>query len=133
MGWIRPKDKMPPEGLEVLVEMSGYGLDNIGVHIGADHDFYLATWIHPVGEEKGHWLIETSSDFWHPTIHAWMPLPKHYEQAEREYEPDEDMMEHAMFEDDPEWLYKGDAVYEQMTLEDFMKEAERGQNREEGS
>ena len=29
-------------------------------------------------------------------------------------------MEHAMFEDEPEWLYKGDAVYEQMTLEDFL-------------
>ena len=30
------------------------------------------------------------------------------------------MMEHAMFEDDPEWLYKDDCVYEQMTLEDFL-------------
>lgn len=30
-------------------------------------------------------------------------------------------MEHAMFEDDPEWLYKGDAVYKQMTLEEVFK------------
>jgi len=28
----------------------------------------------------------------------------------------------AMFEDDPEWLYKDDCVYEQMTLEEFLKE-----------
>ena len=31
------------------------------------------------------------------------------------------MMEHAMFEDDPDWLYKGDAVYEQMTLDEFLQ------------
>lgn len=34
------------------------------------------------------------------------------------------VMEHAMFEDDPEWLYKGDAVYEQMSIEEFLQEAQ---------
>lgn len=24
MGWIEPSDRMPPEGLEVLIEVSGY-------------------------------------------------------------------------------------------------------------
>ena len=124
MGWINPNDKMPPEGLQVLVELSGGGLSD-GVRVIADHDFYLASWIRPVGEDKGHWLIDTSTDFWHPKVHAWMPLPKHYQQKELGYEPEEDMMEHAMFEDDPEWLYKGDAVYEQMTLEDFLKGVEQ--------
>lgn len=123
MGWIRPEDKMPPEGLCVLVEMSGYGTGDKGERIVADHDFYLATWIHPVGQDQGEWFIETTSDYWRPTIHAWMPLPKHFQQKERmdEDDLDPDMMEHAMFEDDPEWLYKEDAVYEQMTLEELFK------------
>lgn len=121
MGWIKPEDKMPPEGLQVLVEASGRGRDDIGVQIVADHDFYLASWIHPVGEDKGHWLIDSSSDFWGMHVHAWMPLPKHFEQKEMGYEPEEDMMEHALFEDDPEWLYKENAVYEQMTLEELYK------------
>lgn len=121
MSWIRPEDKMPPEGLRVLVEASGRGRDDIGVQIVADHDFYLASWIHPVGEEKGHWLIDSSSDFWGMNVHAWMPLPKHFEQKEMGYDPEEDMMEHALFEDDPEWLYKENAVYEQMTLEELYK------------
>lgn len=120
MSWIRPEDKMPPEGLLVLVEASGDGVDDIGVRIVADHDFYTAAWIHPVGEEKGFWNIDTRSKLWSVTVHAWMPLPKHFEQKEMGYEPEEDMMEHAMFEDDPEWLYKGEAVYEQMTLEELF-------------
>lgn len=121
MSWIRPEDKMPPEGLLVLVEASGDGVDDIGVRIVADHDFYTAAWIHPVGEEKGFWSIDTRSKLWSVTVHAWMPLPKHYEQKELGYEPEEDMMEHSLFEDDPEWLYKGEAVYEQMTLEELFK------------
>jgi len=120
MSWILPSDRMPPEGLYVLVEMSGYGTGDKGERIVADHDFYLATWIHPVGEDKGEWFIETTSSYWNPTIHAWMPLPKHYQQKEFQDEPEEDMMEHAMFEDDPEWLYKDDAVYEQMTFEEVF-------------
>lgn len=120
MGWIEPNDRMPPEGLSVLVEMSGRGTDDIGVQIVVDHDFYLASWIHPIGEEKGRWLIETTSNYWSTEIHAWMPLPKHYQQKELGFEPEPDMMEHAMFEDDPEWLYKADAVYEQMTLEEVF-------------
>lgn len=121
MGWIKPEDKMPPEGLNVLVEVSGYGTGDHGERIVADHDFYLASWIHPTGEDHGSWFLETRSDYWSPEIHAWMPLPKHYQQKELGYEPEEDMMEHAMFEDDPEWLYKDDAVYEQMTLEELFK------------
>jgi hypothetical protein len=121
MSWIRPEDKMPPEGLCVLVEVSGYGTGDKGERIVADHDFFLASWIHPVGEEYGSWFLETTSDYWNPTIHAWMPLPRHYQQKEMGYEPEEDMMEHAMFEDDPEWLYKGEAVYEKMTLEELFK------------
>ena len=101
----------------MLVEVSGYGRDDKGVSIFADHSFHIATWIVPAREDHGHWLIDTSSKFWEPTIHAWMPLPKHYEKSEND-EPD--MMEHAMFEDDPEWLYKDDAVYEQMTLEEVF-------------
>lgn len=120
MSWIIPSDRMPPEGLSVLVEMSGRGTDDIGVQIMADHDFYLATWIHPVGEEEGFWNIDSSSHFWGMEVHAWMPLPKHYQQKELGFEPEPDMMEHAMFEDDPEWLYKDDAVYEQMTLEEVF-------------
>lgn len=120
MGWIDPKEKMPPEGLYVLVEASGRGLCD-GVQVVADHDFYLATWIHPVGEDEGFWNIDSSSDFWDMEVHAWMPLPKHYLQKEMGFEPEPDMMEHALFEDDPEWLYKGDAVYEQMSLEEFME------------
>jgi hypothetical protein len=29
-------------------------------------------------------------------------------------------MEHSLWEEDPEWLYKGKYVYEQMTLEEMM-------------
>ena len=129
MGWIDVNDKMPPEGLQVLLELSGRSIDEHGVHLVSDHDYYLGTWIHPVGEDKGHWLIDSQHEIWSLTVHAWMPLPKHYQQKEMAYEPDEDMMEHAMFEDDPEYLYKGNAVYEQMTLEEFMKEANNATNR----
>ena len=123
MGWIDPHDKMPPEGLQVLLELSGRSIDEHGVHLVSDHDFYLGSWIHPAREEKGHWLIECKNEIWALRIHAWMPLPKHYQQKEMTYEPEEDdLMEHAMFEDDPEWLYKGGAVYEQITLEDFLNE-----------
>lgn len=121
MGWIEPKDKMPPEGLQVLVELSGRSIDEHGVHLVSDHDFYIGTWIHPVGEEKGHWFIENQREIWALNVHAWMPLPKHFQQKEQAYEPEPDMMEHAMFEDDPDWLYKDDAVYEQMTLDEFLQ------------
>mgnify|MGYP007013883300 CR=1 FL=1 len=124
MAWIDPKDKMPPEGLQVLLELSGQSIDEHGVHLTSDHDFYIGTWIHPVGEETGRWLIETSTDMWLLTVHAWMPLPKHY-QPQEVFEQEDDLMEHAMFEDDPDWLYKGDAVYEQMTLDDFLKQEGR--------
>ena len=47
-------------------------------------------------------------------------MPKHYAQPEMGFEPEPDMMEHAMFEDDPEYLYKGDCVYEQMSLDEWI-------------
>ena len=117
MGWIEPSDKMPPEGLEVLLEVSGYCKSNIAML--ADHSYYLGSWIHPTGDEEGHWLIDSEHPPINPTVHAWMPLPKHF-QPQEHFTQEDDLMEHAMFEDKPEWLYKGDAVYGQMTLEEFL-------------
>ena len=57
MAWIDPHDKMPPEGLQVLLELSGRSIDEHGVHLVSDHDFYLGAWIHPAGEEKGTGLL----------------------------------------------------------------------------
>lgn len=117
MGWITLEEMYPPEGLNVLLEVSGYVTgDPVCI---ADHDFYLGTWIVPKGQQDGKWLIESEREFISPKIHAWMPLPKHYEQNES-FSPEEDMMEHAMFEDDPPELYKGNMVYEQMDLEEFL-------------
>jgi hypothetical protein len=42
-----------------------------------------------------------------------------------------DLMEHAMFEDEPEWLYKGDCVYEQISIEDWLRESGGGKDEEE--
>ena len=120
MGWIEPKTKMPPEGLRVLLEVSGMGIDEHKCTVYADHSYYLGSWIIPSGEEKGSWFLDCNSDFYDITVHAWMPLPKHYE-PQTIFTQEPDLMEHAMFEDDPEWLYKGDAVYEQMELEDFLR------------
>ena len=122
MGWITPEDRMPPKGLQVLLEVSG--IISAPYAMVADHSFYLGAWIVPSGQTEGHWLIWDSCDednyhLINPKVHAWMPLPKHYQQVEMGFEPEEDMMEHAMFEDDPEWLYKGDAVYEQMSMEEL--------------
>lgn len=125
MGWIDASDKLPPEGLNVLVEASGYGRGTHGENIVADHDFFLGTWLHPVGEDEGEWFIDSETHYYSTKVHAWMPLPKHYQQKERDEDPEEDMMEHALFEDDPDWLYKGEAVYEQMTLDEFLKGAEQ--------
>lgn len=66
------------------------------------------------GNENNYHIID-------PTVHAWMPLPRHFAAPEKGFSYNEDLMEHAMFEDDPEWLYKDDAVYTQMTLEEFME------------
>lgn len=118
MGWIDINDRMPPEGLQVLLEVSGYCRSSITLL--ADHDFYLGSWIHPVGDKEGKWYIDSESPPICPKVHAWMPLPKHYQPKENcTQEPD--LMEHAMFEDDPEWIYKDDAVYEQMDINDFIK------------
>lgn len=40
MGWIRPEDRMPPEGLQVLLEVSG--LTTAPYSLVWDHDFCLA-------------------------------------------------------------------------------------------
>ena len=121
MGWIEPKDKMPPEGLHVLLEVSGYGTGNHGEAIMADHSFYIGTWILPVGQDEGEWFLQSESTIFNPEVHAWMPLPKHF-QPQTIFEQEPDLMEHAMFEDDPDWLYKDDAVYEQMSIEDFLED-----------
>ena len=131
MGWIRPEDRMPPSGLQVLVEASG----SITGSVIVDHAYFLATWIgNPDGGRKPFWLMEYAykdydgrfTEFDDPVIHAWMPLPKHY-QKPKHVAMEADMMEHAMFEDDPDWLYKGDAVWEQRTIEDVLADMERGQ------
>ena len=126
MGWIDVNDKLPPEGLQVLLEVSGRytGRGNIV----ADHGFFIGTYIVPESADPG-WIIDdasTESDghILYPEVHAWMPLPKHFAKQEL-FTQEEDMMEHAMFEDDPEWLYKDDAVYEQMTMEEFIQESRR--------
>ena len=125
MGWIDVNDRMPPSGLEVLVEASGY----ITQSIVADHSFFIGCWIgNPDGGREPFWHLEYAyneyKDHWasfdDPTVHAWMPLPKHY-QPQENFTQDDDLMEHAMFEDDPEWLYKDDAVYTQMTIEEFLE------------
>lgn len=51
MGWIPIEDKYPPEGLQVLVEMSSRGIDKDRCQVMADHGFYIATWIVPEGKE----------------------------------------------------------------------------------
>lgn len=113
MGWIDVNDRMPPEGLEVLLEVSGWTTAPYSEIW--DHDFCLGSWIVPERKE-GRWLLRDGleGDDYHiisPKVHAWMPLPEHYKPKES-FRQGEDLMEHAMFEDDPDWLYKDNAVYE---------------------
>lgn len=126
MGWIKPEDKMPPKGLDVLLEVSGTWTAGLI----ADHSFELGCWLVPDGKTEGRWFVHGAVEYcgnYHelidPTVHAWMPLPEHFQPQEIFGEPSDDLMEHSMFEEDPDWLYKGDCVYEQMTLEDFLKGA----------
>ena len=127
MGWIKPEDKMPPSGLNVLLEVSGIWVAGLQ----SDHSFEIGCWLgNPDGNREPFWLIHGAIEYCgkyyeltNPTVHAWMPLPGHFQPQEIFGEPSDDLMEHAMFEDDPDWLYKGDCVYEQMTLEDFLKGA----------
>lgn len=119
MGWIDIKDKYPPEGLEVLLEVSGWIANDKRCALLADHSFYLGSWIVPSGKDEGEWVIEVNGRMPVPTVHAWMPLPKHY-QPQEHFTQEPDLMEHAMFEDDPPELYKGNMVYEQMDLEEFL-------------
>ena len=73
MGWIKPEDMMPPQGLQVLLELSGHGrADHYSYH--SNHDFFIGSWI------EGGWLIwdccEGDSHFSSIEVHAWMPLPR---------------------------------------------------------
>ena len=124
MGWITLEDRMPPEGLEVLLEVSG--LTTAPYNQAWDHDFCLGCWIVPEGSTEGFWLLRDGikGDDYHlidPEVHAWMPLPRHFAAPEKGFSYEEDLMEHAMFEDDPEWLYKDDCVYEQITIDEYLK------------
>lgn len=124
MGWIDATKQLPPKGLSVFLEVSGYYSGGWGVV--ADHDFYIGSYNVPKGETEGQWLIYDATEIDHghiyqPTVHAWMPLPKHYAPKEKGFSQNPDLMEHAFFEDDPDYLYKGEYVYEQMTLEEFLK------------
>ena len=123
MGWISIEERMPPDELQVLLEVSGWF--SCGYGLVADHDFYLGSWIPGDENKEGEWLIYDSCDednhhFIHPKVHAWMPLPRHFEKNEL-FEQREDLMEHSMFDDEFEGLYEGKYVYEQMTLEEFLQ------------
>ena len=120
MGWIT--DRLPPNCLKVLVECSGY-CNESGMY--ADHTFKLGWYIIPEDETEGEWYVDSCNEIFSPTVHAWMPLPKHFAPREM-FTQSPDMMEHSMLEEEPEYLYKGDAVYEQMSIEDFFKEAGYG-------
>lgn len=131
MGWIKPEDKMPPSGLTVLLEVSGYWTDGLI----SDHDFEIGCWLgNPDGNREPFWVIHGAVEYcgkYHeltnPTVHAWMPLPEHFQPQEMFGEPEDDLMEHAMFEDDPEWLYKGDCKYEGLLKMDiWVKDLKTG-------
>ena len=128
MGWIDPKDKLPPEGLNVLVEASGT-YSGVGYAMVADHDLFIAFRVNKEDNQESEWILYDgcgeNSHIYYPTIHAWMPLPRHYQPCEMGFTEDPDLMEHSMFENDPEWLYKGDCVYKQMSLSDFL--AQKGE------
>lgn len=54
MGWIKPEDKMPPSGLLVLLEVSGYWTTGLM----SDHDFEIGCWLgNPDGNREPFWLI----------------------------------------------------------------------------
>ena len=100
MSWIPIEEKYPPQGLQVLVEASGYYGGSLGVV--ADHSFYIGSWVVPEGEE-GDWVLWDNSNcnvgpdsghIFHPKVHAWMPLPKHYQPNEMGLEQEPDLMEH---------------------------------------
>ena len=121
MGWIDINDEKHklPKGLQVLLEVSGSVLDKHGCILYADHDYYIGCLLVPSLDEEERWYIDTDAEFLDFTVHAWMPLPKHYQPREK-FGQEEDLMEHPMFETEPDWLYRDDVVYEQMSIEDFL-------------
>lgn len=127
MGWIDVNEMLPPNGLNVLVEASGRFIGN--GNYWADHQFFIGSYIVETGKEEGEWVLyddtppvnelDKPDHLYDPTVHAWMPLPKHYQPQEM-FHQEPDLMEHSFFDKDPEWLYSGKYTYEQMTLEEFL-------------
>jgi hypothetical protein len=117
---INPNNRIDPilNNIDYAIEEINFKIDKYGCEVISDHAFNLASWIVPYGSE-GKWVFH-GEDYSFPEVYAWMPLPKHF-QPQEIFSQDDDLMEHAMFEDDPEWLYKGKYTYEQMSMEDFMK------------
>ena len=120
MGWIPIEQRMPPEALHVLMEISGMTTDSHGCTCYYDHGFVIGCWIIPQGEKEVRWLLNTREEVYDPEIHAWMPLPKHY-QPQKMFSQDPDLMEHSILRDDDPEMYQGEYVYEQMSLEEFLK------------
>lgn len=120
MGWIDMNDEKHrlPRGMSALLEVSGRLVGNGGQIYYADHDFYIGAWVQPHDGEV-EWVINSENTWLDITVHAWMPLPKHYQPREK-FGQESDLMEHPLFENDPKWLYRGDVVYEQMSIEDFL-------------
>lgn len=122
MGWIDINDEKYklPKGMYALLEVSGRTVGDGGTVYLADHGFYIGCWVRdPDSEDGRQWIIKNENEWLEVTVHAWMPLPKHYKPNER-FGQEEDLMEHPLFDDDPDWLYRGDVVYEQMSIEDFL-------------
>lgn len=60
MGWIDPKEKMPPSGLLVLLEVSGYWTSGLL----SDHDYELGCWLgNPDGNREPYWLIHGATEY----------------------------------------------------------------------
>ena len=70
------------------------------------------------------WLLNTREEVYDPEIHAWMPLPKHY-QPQKMFSQEPDLMEHSILRDDDPEMYTGKYVYEQMSIEEFLGEVDR--------
>lgn len=120
MAWIPIEERMPPEGLQVLMEVSGPCIDEHGCTLQCDHGYVIGCWIIPQGEEEVEWLLNTRNEIYCPEIHAWMPLPKHY-QPQKLFSQEPDLMEHSILRDDDPEMYTGKYVYEQMSIEEFLE------------
>lgn len=77
----------------------------------------------PLAVINAGWKPETK-EVYDPEIHAWMPLPKHY-QPQKMFSQEPDLMEHSILRDDDPEMYTGKYVYEQMSIEEFLGEVDR--------